>query len=74
MSQVRIFDNESVLPDEALAAREKTLLGFDARYIRVRDQLRLMLSLDELGAWNRKHHCGKLGLCANELRIGTNAG
>jgi SpoVK/Ycf46/Vps4 family AAA+-type ATPase len=64
VSQAKIFDNEIVLPDEALAARQKTLLGFDGRYASVRAQLRLLLSLDELGAWNRKHHGGKLGLCA----------
>ena len=64
MSQAKIFDNEIVLPDEALAARQKTLLGFDGRYASVHAQLRLLLSLDELGAWNRKHHGGKLGLCA----------
>ena len=61
---MRIFDSETVLPDETLAARQKILLGFDARYARVRDQLRLLLSLDELGAWSKKHHGGKLDLCA----------
>jgi SpoVK/Ycf46/Vps4 family AAA+-type ATPase len=30
----------------------------------VRDHLRLLLSMGELGAWNRKHHGGKLALCA----------
>lgn len=63
MSQPKIFDSETVLPNDALTARQKTLLGFDARYGRVRDQLRLLLCLDELGAWNQKHHGGKLGLC-----------
>jgi SpoVK/Ycf46/Vps4 family AAA+-type ATPase len=64
VSQTKIFESEIVLPDEILAARQKTLLGFDARYARVRDQLRLLLCLDELDAWNRKHHGGKLALCA----------
>jgi SpoVK/Ycf46/Vps4 family AAA+-type ATPase len=62
MSQTRIFDSETVLPDEHLSAKEPTLLGFDARYARIRDQLRLLLSADELAAWNRKHHGGKLAL------------
>jgi hypothetical protein len=53
-----------VLPDDRLAAKERTLLGFETRYGRVRDQLRLLLSMDELGSWNRKHHGGKLALCA----------
>ena len=64
MSGMRIFDSETVLPDEGLSAKERTLLGFETRYGRVRNQLRLLLSMDELGAWNRKHHGGKLALCA----------
>lgn len=63
MNQPKIFDSETALPDEQLARKEKTLLGFDARYGRVRDQLRLLLSIGELQAWNQKHHGGKLALC-----------
>lgn len=63
MNQPRIFDSETALPDEQLARKEKTLLGFDARYGRIRDQLRLLLSIGELRAWNQKHHGGKLALC-----------
>jgi hypothetical protein len=36
----RIFDSETVLPDAVLSAKEKTLLGFEARYNRVHNQLR----------------------------------
>jgi AAA+ superfamily predicted ATPase len=63
MTTQRVFDSETVLPDASLAAKEKTLLGFEARYVRVRDQLRLLLNISELGAWNKKHHAGKLALC-----------
>lgn len=63
MSQPSIFDSEISLPSEALAKRQKTLLGFDARYTRVHDQLRLLLSVGDLDAWNRKHHGGKLAIC-----------
>ena len=63
MNQPKIFDSETALPDEQLARREKTLLGFDARYGRIRDQLRLLLSIGELKSWNQKHHGGKLALC-----------
>lgn len=63
MSQPSIFDSETPLPSDALAKREKTLLGFSARYARVHDQLRLMLSVGGLGDWNRKHHAGKLAIC-----------
>lgn len=63
MSQPSIFDNEIPLPSDALAKRQKTLLGFDARYARVHDQLRLLLNVGSLDAWNRKHHGGKLAIC-----------
>lgn len=63
MSQPSIFDSETPLPSDALAKREKTLLGFDARYTRVHDQLRLLLNVGQLAAWNQKHHGGKLGIC-----------
>ncbi len=61
--QMTIFDSETVLPDDSLAARQKTLLGFDNRYTRVHDQLRLLLNLGELGVWNNKYHEGKLAIC-----------
>ena len=63
MSQPSIFDSETPLPSDALAKREKTLLGFDTRYTRVHDQLRLLLNVSGLGDWNRKHHGGKLAIC-----------
>lgn len=63
MSQTGIFDAKVVLPDGRLATREKTLLGFDARYQKIHDQLRLLLSLGELGGWSQKHHQKKLPLC-----------
>lgn len=63
MNQPKIFDSEIALPDEQLARKEKTLLGFDARYGRIRDQLRLLLSSSELKTWNQQHHGGKLALC-----------
>jgi len=63
VNQPKIFDSETALPDEQLTRKEKTLLGFDVRYGRVRDQLRLLLSIGELKTWNQKHHGGKLALC-----------
>ncbi len=58
-----IFDSEIALPSDTLAKREKGLLGFDQRYVRVHDQLRLLLNVGALGDWNRRHHSGKLALC-----------
>lgn len=64
MNAPKVFDTEIPLPDGALRRKEATLLGFDERYTRIRDQLRLLLSMDELEHWNRKHHHGKLALSA----------
>jgi SpoVK/Ycf46/Vps4 family AAA+-type ATPase len=63
MTQTNIFDAKIPLPDAGLAAREKTLLGFDARYTKIHDQLRLLLNLGELATWSKKHHHKKLALC-----------
>lgn len=63
MTQPSIFDGKLPLPDSSLAAREKTLLGFDGRYRKIHDQLRLLLNLGELGAWSQSKHKKKLLLC-----------
>jgi len=63
MTEPSIFDKEIVLPDGNLSKKQKTLLGFDDRYKKVQDQLRLLLNIGELGAWNIKYHKGQLGLC-----------
>jgi SpoVK/Ycf46/Vps4 family AAA+-type ATPase len=63
VSQPSIFDSETLLPSEALAKRGKTLLGFEARYARIHEQLRLLLNVGGLEEWNRKHHGGKLAIC-----------
>lgn len=63
MTQPSIFDAKTPLPDTPLAAREKTLLGFDGRYRKIHDQLRLLLNLGELGAWSKAKHQKKLLLC-----------
>lgn len=62
MSDNSPFESEMVLPDEALLVRQANLLGFNARYAKVHDQLRLLLHTGELKAWNQKHHGGKLSL------------
>jgi AAA+ superfamily predicted ATPase len=63
MSQATVFDSQTPLPDRELAARARGLLGFDARYERIRNQLRLLLRADELGAWSERHHRARLPLC-----------
>lgn len=63
MNPPNIFDSKTPLPDDSLLAREKSLLGFDARYQKINDQLRLLLHLDKLVAWSQKHHRTALTLC-----------
>jgi AAA+ superfamily predicted ATPase len=62
MSDTSPFESEIVLPDDSLLAKQKNLLGFDARYAKVHDQLRLLLHTGELKAWNAKYHNGALKL------------
>lgn len=63
MSTQNIFDSKLPLPDALFTLREKTLLGFDARYRKIHDQLRLLLNLGDLSAWSKKHHRQRLALC-----------
>ena len=62
MSTTNIFESELPLPNRELSAKEKTLLGFDERYANVRDRIRLLLSANEIAAWNKKFHGGQLQL------------
>lgn len=64
MSDPNSFDSEITLPDEYLSERSRTLLGFDARYERIKNQLRLLLGMDQIHAWNEKFHDGQLALSA----------
>jgi SpoVK/Ycf46/Vps4 family AAA+-type ATPase len=61
--QSTAFDSKTILPNLALSAREKTLLGFEARYSRTNEQLRLLLNLSDLGNWSTQYHNGKLPVC-----------
>lgn len=62
MSQTDIFDSETVVPDAGLAQCAGTLLGFQERYVRVHDQLRLLLAADKLGDWSQRHHRRQLAI------------
>lgn len=62
MSEPSLFDIELALPDTALSAKSKTLIGFEERYRAVQAQLRLLLNSTDLPAWNNKFHYGKLNL------------
>jgi AAA+ superfamily predicted ATPase len=58
-----VFASKTALPDAGLTKRARTLLGFDDRYARVSDRLRLLLRLSELPKWSKKHHEGVIPLC-----------
>jgi SpoVK/Ycf46/Vps4 family AAA+-type ATPase len=66
MSQNSIFDAEILVPSAEIAARAQTLIGFESRYYRVHDQLRLLLNADAVAEWNRRHHRGELAV-ANRI-------
>lgn len=64
MSPSPIFDYQIPLPESLFSEREKNLLGFEARYTRVKNQLQLLLRQDEIVAWSKHHHGNKvLPLC-----------
>lgn len=58
-----VFASKIPLPDAGLTKRARTLLGFDDRYARVSDRLRLLLRLSDLPKWSKKHHDGIVPLC-----------
>jgi SpoVK/Ycf46/Vps4 family AAA+-type ATPase len=58
-----VFASKTVLPDDALTKRSRTLLGFTDRYTRIRDRLRLFFRLAELPKWSKKHHHEVIPLC-----------
>jgi AAA+ superfamily predicted ATPase len=59
-SSTSVFDYELALPDGRLNKREKILIGFEPRYDRIQKQLQLLLRLDEVAAWSKKHHDHKV--------------
>lgn len=62
MSAASVFNSKVALPDDALTQRQKTLLGFDERYARIRNQLELLLKADELEKWSKQYHGRRLPL------------
>lgn len=62
--QNKIFDSETPLPDGHLLSRQKTLLGFDNRYSKIRNQLSLLLNLGKLESWGVKFHQNNLPICS----------
>ena len=58
-----VFDRETPLPDDNLLAQSQTLLGFSDRYDRVRQQLNLLIHMNDLQRWGQQHHRQHLKIC-----------
>lgn len=62
MNQQSTFDSKIILSDLNLTARESSLLGFEERFIRINEQLRLLLNIADLATWSNNFHKTKLPL------------
>lgn len=58
-----LFELELELPDGIVQARGKRLIGFDARYERIRRDLRLLSAPDEVRDWSKRLYARELPLC-----------
>jgi len=58
-----LFEVERSLPDQQVLASGKRLVGFDARYDRIRRDLRLLSAPDEVQAWSKRFYGRELPLC-----------
>ena len=63
MSKNSIFDAAIELPAHILTERENLLLGFEKRYERIHNQLRLLLNQSQLSSWSNKHFNSVLPVC-----------
>jgi AAA+ superfamily predicted ATPase len=59
-----LFELELDLPNDAIAAASKRLVGFQNRYNRLHRDLRLLTDPEEVRAWSKKYHHKELALCA----------
>jgi AAA+ superfamily predicted ATPase len=59
-----LFELELDLPNDAIAAASKRLVGFQDRYNRLHRDLRLLADSEEVRAWSKKYHHKELALCA----------
>ena len=51
-----LFELEMSLPDDRLEAKSKRLVGFDARYDRLRRSLRLLMDAEGVEKWAKRHY------------------
>jgi SpoVK/Ycf46/Vps4 family AAA+-type ATPase len=57
-----LFETELVLPDPRLTRQVNSLIGFEARYHKVHQDLRLLIDKDGLEQWSKKHYGSKVFL------------
>ncbi|WP_413488158.1 AAA family ATPase [Shewanella baltica] len=63
MTTTSVFDAAIDLPESQLTEREKVLLGFEGRYQRIHNQLRLLLNQGKLQEWSNTYHKSVLPVC-----------
>lgn len=51
-----IFDNIIELPSEEVKKQTESLVGFDSKFKRIYNNLKLLLDQDSLTTWSKKHH------------------
>jgi len=59
---VAVFELEIELPDTRLAGIAKRLIGFEARYKKLRSDLQLLIDREGLRDWSKKHYGKHLGI------------
>lgn len=51
-----IFDNTIELPSDEIQLQTKSLVGFESKFKRIYNNLKLLLDQDSLTEWSKKHH------------------
>lgn len=62
MSNSTVFEVKADLPIKQLDDLGNSLLGFEARYLRIKKQVQLLLQADELEHWSKEKHGKKLAV------------
>jgi AAA+ superfamily predicted ATPase len=57
-----LFESELPLPDSRLKTQAKRLIGFKARYNKMRQDMRLLIDKEGLEQWSKKHYSTRVGL------------
>ena len=51
-----IFDNTIELPSNEVQVQTGSLVGFESKFKRIYNNLKLLLDQDSLTEWSKKHH------------------